>query len=111
MSQERRQHRRIFLRVDLDFACGHNFFRGKTRDLSVGGLFIETTASIPIGTVLSIDLRFLKRNLRVNAVATWENRERGRVVGVGIQFVDLPESASRAIQAFMALREPLQVDA
>lgn len=109
MSAERRQHSRLYLRVDLDFSCGHNFFRGHTRDISTGGLFIETTAKIPLGSTISIDLRFLKRNLRVNARATWEQRERGRVIGVGLEFVDLSDTARRAIEAFMTLRQPMHV--
>lgn len=110
MTAERRKDPRLYLRVDLDFSCGHNFFRGRTRDLSSGGLFLETTANIPIGTIVSIDLRFLKRNLRVRAEAMWELRERGRIVGVGVRFLDLSDAARRAIGAFMALREPLRVE-
>lgn len=72
-------------------------------------MFIETSAKIPLGTTISIDLRFLKRNLRVNARATWEQRERGRVVGVGLEFVDLSDSARRAIEAFMTLRQPMRL--
>lgn len=111
MGSERRRHPRLYLRVELDFSCGHNFYRGQTRDLSAGGLFIATTAKIPLGTIISVDLRFLKRNLRVKAEAVWECMERGRVVGVGLRFVDLTDGARRAIEAFMTLRSPLRVDA
>ena len=111
MDSDRRRHPRLYLRVELDFACESNFYRGQTRDISAGGLFIETSAKIPLGTIISVDLRFLKRNLRVKAEAMWELRERGRLTGIGFQFVELPDSARRAIEAFMTLRQPLHVDA
>ncbi len=110
MSSDRRRYPRHFVRVELDFSSGHNFFRGTTRDISVGGVFLETTANIPVGEIVNMDLRFFKRNLRVNAVVKWVHRERGRVVGVGLEFLALSDTARRAIEAFMVLRPPLPLE-
>jgi uncharacterized protein (TIGR02266 family) len=105
---DRRKHPRLSIAVDVDFKSGHNFFSARTRDISSGGLFIESDAAIPVGTRIEIDLTFLKSHLRVPAEVAWTLEEEGRCVGMGVRFVDLRHAAKRSIEAFMALRSPLQ---
>jgi uncharacterized protein (TIGR02266 family) len=105
---ERRQHPRLSISVEVDFGSEHNFYSAKTRDISVGGLFIETDIALPIGTRLRVDLNFLEKQLHAEGEVTWvlvgDNED---IAGVGVRFVDLAESARKNIEAFMELREPM----
>jgi uncharacterized protein (TIGR02266 family) len=105
---DRRKHPRLSIAVDVDFKSGHNFFTARTRDISSGGLFIESDAPIPVGMRIEIDLSFLKARVRVPAEVAWTLEEDGRCVGMGVRFIDLRPAATKSIEAFMALRRPLQ---
>jgi len=106
--KERREHPRLSIAVQVDFGSEHNFYSAKTRDISVGGLFIETDIALPIGTTLRVDLKFLQKKLHAEAEVTWVLvAEGGQSAGVGVRFLDLPPAAKRSIEAFMVLREPM----
>jgi uncharacterized protein (TIGR02266 family) len=106
--KERRQHPRLSIAVEVDFGSEHNFYSAQTRDISIGGLFIETDIALPIGTKVGVDLKFLQKKLHVEAEVTWALLGEGdESAGVGVRFVDLPPSAKKSIEAFMVLREPM----
>jgi uncharacterized protein (TIGR02266 family) len=105
---ERRQHSRLSIAVEVDIGSENNFYSARTRDISVGGLFIETDVALPIGTRLRVDLKFLKKQLNAEAEVTWVLLGEGeQAVGVGVRFVDLSPSAVKNIESFMELREPM----
>jgi uncharacterized protein (TIGR02266 family) len=93
--------------VAVDFTSGHNFYSARIRDISMGGIFIETDATIPIGTQLLVDLRFLKKHLRVECEVMWAVGGGGAGSGVGVQFLGLQPSPRKSIEAFMVLRAPV----
>jgi uncharacterized protein (TIGR02266 family) len=105
---ERRRHPRLSIAVEVDFGSEHNFYSAQTRDISVGGLFVETDIALPIGTRLRVDLKFLQKQLHAEAEVTWVLLGEGeQAVGMGVRFVDLPPSAKQNIESFMQLREPM----
>ena len=105
---DRRQHPRLSIAVEVDLRSEHNFYSAQTRDLSVGGLFIETDVALPIGTRLRVDLKFLKKRLDAEAEVTWTLAgDDKKSVGVGVRFVDLPAAARKNIEQFMAMRAPM----
>ena len=105
---ERRQHPRLSISVEVDFGSENNFYSARTRDISVGGLFIECDVALPIGTRLRVDLRFLQKQLRADAEVTWILLgEGGHAVGMGVRFLDLPPAAIKSVEGFMALRAPM----
>ena len=107
---DRRRHPRVRLSVDVDFKSQHNFFSARTRDISRGGLFIETNIRIPIGERIEIDLRFLKTRVLVDAEVVWEMvGEDGETEGLGVRFLGLPESIADRIEAFMGIRSELRI--
>ena len=74
----------------MNFTSEHNFYSAKTRDISAGGLFIETNIGLPIGTRIRVDLRFLQNQATVEAEVVWALvGENGQTTGVGVQFVNL----------------------
>lgn len=111
MTSERRQHPRLSINVEIDFGSENNFYSGKTRDVSLGGVFIETTIPLEIGTQLQIDLKFLKHRAKVDAEVAWQLVDGGQIVGVGLRFLHVSAAATKSIAAFMALRNPIALDA
>jgi uncharacterized protein (TIGR02266 family) len=109
--RERRQFPRLSMAVEIDFRSEHNFYSARTHDISVGGLFIETNVALPIGTRLTIDLKLMNRHLNAEAEVIWELLGEGdELTGVGVRFVDLSPAVKKSIEAFMALRKPIDFD-
>jgi uncharacterized protein (TIGR02266 family) len=105
--KDRRKHPRLTLAVAVDFTSGNNFYSALIRDISMGGLFIETDALIPIGTQLLVDLRFLMKHMRVECEVMWAVGDCDSGAGVGVRFLGLQPSQQKSIEAFMVLRRPL----
>ena len=111
MSQERRQHARVSLGVEVDVSSSSNFFAGKTRDLSMGGLFVETPVPVPIGTPLTLDLVLDGRKYVLVAEVVWAlDAADGTTLGVGVRFVELPAQTREAILAFVERRAPVEFE-
>jgi uncharacterized protein (TIGR02266 family) len=105
---DRRKHSRLSISVEIDFGSENNFYSAQTRDISVGGLFIETDVTLAIGTRLRVDLKFLQKQLQAEGEVTWVLVGDGnQTTGVGVRFIDLPDSAKKNIEAFMGMRKPM----
>ncbi len=86
--------------VEVDFGSEHNFYSAQTRDISVGGLFVETDIALPIGTRLRVDLKFLQKQLHAEAEVTWVLvGDKQDTEGVGVRFVDLSDTAKKNIDS------------
>jgi len=89
-----------------------NFYAGRTRDISVGGLFVDLSAGSPaldIGAELTVRLQLLDTEHRIHAEVAWTlNDDGGAIVGIGVQFRDLTADTRRAIENFMAIRPPIE---
>ena len=106
-SNDRRKHPRLSIAVAVDFTSGNNFYSAVIRDISMGGLFIETDAGIAVGTQLLVDLRFLSKHIRVECEVMWALSDGDTGTGVGVRFLALQPSQRKSIEAFMVLRAPL----
>ena len=97
--------------VEIDFRSQHNFYSGRTHDISIGGLFVETNVALPIGTRLTLDLKLMKKDLQADAEVVWVLvGDADEPAGVGVRFVDLSPAAKKSIEGFMALRKPISFD-
>jgi len=65
-------------------------------DVSPRGMFINTSRPLPEGAVLSVEFRLMRSDILVKARA--EVRYCLPGVGVGIEFIDIPAEAQRAIE-------------
>jgi len=94
--------------VVVDMSSGHNFFSGRTRDVSAGGLFIETNVGLPIGAEVALDLEVVGHRFRANAEVAWVLvGDDGETAGVGVRFVRPSPLLLNTIAAFMARRGPI----
>ncbi len=64
-------------------------------DVSTRGMFIPTSRIFPVGSVLKIRFRLPRTNFQVNVRAEVRHCSPG---GVGVEFLDLSNEASLAIQ-------------
>lgn len=111
MSAERRKHPRVSVAVEVDVTSEHNFYVGRTRDLSMGGLFIETSVGIEIGSAVGIELTLDGKRHSLQAEVMWAlSGDDGATIGVGVRFTSLGDAAKRAIEKFMKKRAPEGID-
>lgn len=81
---ENRQHARQIIETDVAFQVGDGpRIEARCRDVSLGGMFIETTAPLPYGSALRVFLRLpgLRVEASIEAVVRWAKH-----TGMGVQF-------------------------
>ncbi|MCI0571374.1 MAG: TIGR02266 family protein [Myxococcaceae bacterium] len=103
---------RVAMQAVIDLRSDSNFFNGFSTNLSAGGVFIATVERVPQGTVVDISLTLPGGEpLTVTGVVRWsrevDDRTPELMPGLGVQFTDLAPETARAIEAFIATREPL----
>jgi hypothetical protein len=84
---ERRQFERSRLIIDVYFNGEDLTGIAGTKDISLGGLYMNTQADIPEGSVLMLRLPIAGRDIVCNAEVIYSNPGRG----VGIRFQGMPE--------------------
>jgi uncharacterized protein (TIGR02266 family) len=104
---EKRQHNRVTISAVVDLSSEDNFYAGAARDISVGGLYVESGTAMPIGTEVTAILRLPSKVLSLRAEVMWSVAKGQKTIGMGLRFVNLPALAKREIEAFMLLRQPI----
>ena len=85
---ERRRHDRSRLIVDVFYDGNDATGVAATKDISVGGFFMNTNANIPEGSVLLVRIPFADgKQVVANAEVIYSDPERG----VGLRFQSLSE--------------------
>jgi len=105
--QEKRQHNRATISAVVNLSSEDNFYAGAARDISVGGLYVETEAGVPIGTEVTALLKLPSKVLSLRAEVVWSVTKGSKTVGMGLRFLNMPGPAKREIEAFMLLRQPI----
>jgi uncharacterized protein (TIGR02266 family) len=89
--EHRRSDRRYERRVSIDILYEGNSFDGQTRNISLGGVFIDTEHTLPFGA--RIKLRFKVPTqvepVEVEGQVRWLELEEGRLRGIGVRFEGL----------------------
>lgn len=98
-NDERRKYERSRLIIDLYFEGRDLTGVASTKDISPGGLYMNTREEIPEGSVLAIRIPFQEGDVVVNGEVVYSNPGRG----VGIRFQGLKEESRRLIER--ALKE------
>jgi uncharacterized protein (TIGR02266 family) len=77
---------------------------GVVRDLSRGGVFIESLGKLPIDTEIGLDFRLpdMRKPLRPTAQVMWSGpHPRTRAPGMGLRFLALDRPSTQQIDAFV----------
>jgi uncharacterized protein (TIGR02266 family) len=108
----RRQEKRLAIEADIGFQSDTNFFTGFSEDISSGGLFIASYDLRPLGSTMSVNFTLPDGYLiSVIGVVRWI-REYSELhpdmePGMGVQFEGLSREDERAINRFLAQRQPM----
>ena len=85
--EERRQHERARLIIDVFFNGDDLTGIASTKDISPGGLYMNTQAEIPEGALLTLRLPLEGRDVVCNGEVVYSNPGRG----VGVTFQGLSD--------------------
>lgn len=96
--EERRRYDRSRLIVDVFFDGADATAVASTKDLSVGGLYMNTRQELPEGGLLTLRLPFSEGDVVVNAEVVYSNPGRG----VGVRFHGLSERSRTIIERALA---------
>ncbi len=100
---ERRRHQRFELHLPVTVVGDHG--RAALRDISEGGLFIETSEPLPLGDALPLRLVHPESGdeLAVRCqVVRHVHDQHGALLGLGLRFVDLDATMNQRILALIA---------
>ena len=112
---ERRRQARVPLAVEVDFRSENNLYVGFSENISEGGLFIATYEPLTVGERLPVHFTLPGFNvpIRCEVEVTWVLEygegplDGDKVPGMGLRFLDLPDSHREVLAAFINQREPL----
>ena len=99
--EDRREHKRIALRVAVTASSADNFFTGLSEDLSEGGVFLTTYCPPQLGAVVELSIAAPAGSFRVTGEVRWHGHdEQGIPFGCGIRFLPMsPVDHRRLIEA------------
>lgn len=92
----------VDVRVRLVRADAYSW--GVVRDLSRGGVFVESMGKLPLDTELDLDFRLpdLNKPLRPTAQVMWAGlHPKSRTPGMGLRFLALDRSSTQQIDSFV----------
>ena len=95
---ERRQYDRSRLIVDVFFDGADTTGVASTKDISAGGLYMNTQTELPEGGLLTVRLPFPEGDVIVNAEVVYSNPGRG----VGVRFQGLTEKDRALMERALA---------
>ncbi|MBA3320441.1 MAG: PilZ domain-containing protein [Pyrinomonadaceae bacterium] len=96
--EEKRAHERTRLIIDVFYDGADATGVAGTNDMSVGGLYMNTQAELPEGSLLTIRIPFAEGDVVVNAEVAYINPGRG----VGLSFHGLPAHGREIIERVLA---------
>ena len=95
---DRRRHDRSRLIIDVFFDGKDATGVASTKDISVGGLYMNTQANLPEGSILLIRIPLLEGQVVTNAEVVYVNEGNG----VGLQFQGLSAADRAALERELA---------
>lgn len=106
---EKRLSARLEIRVPVTFGLTpESFISGFSVNLGVGGLFVESKATVPVDTEIMVNFSLPATDVRIRCMArvAWANSGDTLVKpcyphGLGLRFLDLKQEDATAIKEFL----------
>lgn len=104
---ERRKHPRVPVRIRIQYRVADRFFTDYIQNLSMGGIFVETTDPLPVHTALKVQfaLPSLEKPIVADGVVVHRVEISGgksrAASGMGIRFSQLDERSKRTLEAYI----------
>ncbi len=109
--EEQRLHRRVLFRtLQVRGESKKLFFTGHVRNLSLGGLFVQTTSPRPVGSKLRLQLPIerglspIETSAEVLWIQAFDVRSK-TAPGMGLRFTELDARSARRIEVFLETNE------
>jgi len=112
-SQPLRGLARVSLEAKVQIVHGRQERWGTARNVSRGGIFVESDYSMPPATEVALEFQLpeVENSLAPTAQVIWHRaRTNGRPHGMGLQFLALDSAAAEAIDSFVYERAALPLD-
>lgn len=106
-SSERRRVRRVPVEIQIRYKTADGFFQDYIRNLSLGGIFIETKTPLPMNTKLKVEFRLPEMRAPITAfglvVHTLRvgHTKKSCVSGMGIRFAELEPSSRQMLESYL----------
>jgi len=97
IENEKRRFRRVKVQCKVSITCGSEHMSGTTLDMSLGGLFVQTSHVLPLGSVARVSIDLKPEPLTVSARVL-------RIAGedcMGMQFENLAVNEAKRLQDFL----------
>ena len=104
---DRRAHPRIKVCVptELHLPKEETMIREQTADLSLGGCYVKTLVSIPVGTKLAVSLWLGENKVTISAIVVTCHPQTGN----GIQFLSMLPPDRDRVRSFLESRRDLRL--
>jgi uncharacterized protein (TIGR02266 family) len=98
-----RAHPRLELKVYVDYTGSEVLLYHKVRNISLGGICIQSMAVEEVGTTVDLVLNFpeLEATIGIKGEVVWANRE--APMDMGIRFVDLDDDRKDTLRRYLSL--------
>lgn len=116
MGDEKRIAQRIDYESAIDLKSDDKFFTGFVRNISDGGLFVQTSEPPAVGTRLWIkfSLPTMTEAVHIETEVCWvrgfQAMHADIAPGMGLKFINLPPEVERAVNGFIEKSETLFYD-
>ncbi len=107
MSIQRRTQQRYDIRLPVEFSYEGTDYQAQTKNMSLGGMFIETAAPVVYGSKVRVSFRLpaLNEPVELDAEVRWVERSGGAVQGIGVQFEGLRAKHVWALNKLFAAQD------
>jgi uncharacterized protein (TIGR02266 family) len=105
--RERRRTRRVPVEIQIQYETADGFFQDYMRNLSLGGIFIETSKPLPMNTKLKVrfSLPDMSDPIVADGVVVHTLRlgqpKNPSVSGMGIRFSELEPSSKEMLESYL----------
>ena len=105
--RERRRARRVPVEIQIQYETADGFFQDYMRNLSLGGIFIETPKPLPMHTKLKVQFSLpdMSAPIVADGVVVHTLRlgqpKKPSVSGMGIKFSELEPSSKEMLESYL----------
>jgi type IV pilus assembly protein PilZ len=104
MKVENRKHPRIDVWIEVTFKSSRELVTSYMRNISKGGVFIQTEEPLDLGTVLALTFQLPGQEnlIKIKGKVVWYNPAGGiQNSGMGVQFTEMPEEDRHILEGFI----------
>jgi type IV pilus assembly protein PilZ len=102
VADQRREHPRAPVRLEIRYQRTNAFIADYARNISKGGVFVETESPFNPGTVFEFQLSLPENTLHLMGKVKWVERVKtAGMLGMGIEFVFHDPDARTAFEAMV----------